>query len=195
MLKRYETIAETPNGRGAEMGIGFSVSGNVSSLQTGITKFFKSQQPRKTWALLADLLGVGERVAKHRLANTRSYTIEELQIMLQSDNGYEILELLMDESKPRWWAMLQETVTLARARHHQELARQQVLKLEAAPFEIPTRRKAKRIADADRQLSSSRSRKETALGFLLADSSGLAVGTMASAQTQAMPSRKAGGRR
>lgn len=164
------------NSLGAKTGIDFSDLGTGMSVSGAVNLLLKAIEPRKTWALLGDLvfrtkrIEMTERVAKHRLAETRDYSVEELRALLQSDHGYELLELLMEQSKPRWWAMVRQTMALARARHHQELARQQVLSLESAPLEIPTRRKAKRIVDADRKLNSSRSQQETALGFLLADS-------------------------
>lgn len=114
----------------------------------------------------------------------RSYTLDELQTLLQSDDGYEILELLMAEAKPRWWSMITDAMALARARHHQELARQEVLRLDNTPLEVPTRRKAKRIVDADRQLNSTRARQETALGFLLADGGGPVSGALAKAEAK-----------
>lgn len=160
---------------GAETGIDFSVLGIGLSASGAVNLLLKIKEPRKTWGFLCDLLfrtkriEMTERVAKHRLAETRDYSVEELRALLQSDHGFELLELLMEDAKPRWWSMIEQVVALARARHHQELARQQVLSLESAPLEIPARRKAKRIVDADRKLTSSRSQQETTLGFLLAD--------------------------
>ncbi|GEM_PF-4827067 len=160
---------------GAETGIDFSVLGIGLSVNSAVNALLKIKEPRKTWGFLCDLLfrtkhiEMTERVAKHRLAETRDYSVEELRALLQSDHGFELLELLMEDAKPRWWSMIEQAMALARARHHQELARQQVLSLESAPLEIPTRRKAKRIVDADRKLTSSRSQQETSLGFLLAD--------------------------
>lgn len=169
------TMANCANSGGAETGIDFSVLGIGLSVNGAVNALLKIKEPRKTWGFLCDLLfrtkriEMTERVAKHRLAETRDYSCEELRALLQTDHGYELLELLMEQSKPRWWSMLEQTMALARARHHQELARQEVLSLESAPLEIPSRRKAKRIADADRTLNSTRSRQETTLGFLLAD--------------------------
>jgi len=130
---------------------------------------------------VADLLGLSERAAKYRMAGKRSYTVDELRTLLQSDDGYQVLELLMEQAKPWWWTTIEQTMTIARARHHQELARQQVLKLESAPLEIPTRRKAKGIVDADRKLTTARSGKEAALGVLLADGNGAVHRTVAQA--------------
>ncbi|WP_458760521.1 hypothetical protein ACSVBT_06935 [Afipia sp. TerB] len=160
---------------GAETGIDFSVLGIGLSVNSAANLLLKAKEPRKTWGFLCDLvfrakrIEMTERVAKHRLAETRDYSGEELRALLQSDHGYEFLQLLMEDAKPRWWSMVEQAMALARARHHQEMARQEVLSLESAPLEIPARRKAKRIVDADRKLTSSRSQQETALGFLLAD--------------------------
>ena len=150
-------------------GASCTVRNETCTVSHQISALLKALYPTKTWAVVADFLGLSERAAKYRLSATRPYTVEEIRTLLQSDNGYELLELLMEESKPRWWSLLEQTMALARARHHQELARQQVLTLESAPLEIPARRKAKRIADADRKIAAARSSKETALGFLLAD--------------------------
>lgn len=198
MTRLSATSMELANLGGAKTGIENPVSGIVSDIHHGISSFLRALEPRKTWGFLCELLWrtsrieMTERVAKHRLAGTRAYTVEELQAMLQSEHGYEVLELLMGHAAPRWWKASAQTMSIARARHHQELARQAVLELESAPLEIPTRRKTKRIVDADRNISAAAARQETALGVLLADGLGAAHGAVAQAKG---PARKALGRR
>lgn len=191
MHEAYAASSVTANRRGGGSCTTFSETCTISHR---ISALYRSLYPHKTWSVVAGLLGLSERAAKYRMSATRPYTIDELQTLLQSDAGYKILELLMADAKPRWWSMITETMVLARARHHQELARQEVLRLESAPLEVPTRRKAKRIANADRQLNSTRARQETALGFLLADGHRSVSGALAQAETKVTAGRGGRGR-
>lgn len=190
MHEAYAASSVTANRRGGGSCTTFSETCTISHQ---ISALYRSLYPHKTWSVVAGLLGLSERAAKYRMSAARPYTTDEIQTLLQSDAGYEILELLMTDAKPRWWSMITETMALARARHHQELARQEVLRLDNTPLEVPTRRKAKRIADADRQLNSTRARQETALGILLADGSRAVSGTVAETKAQIASGR--GGRR
>jgi hypothetical protein len=165
MREAYAATGKMAKTGGAETGITFSVSGTTSPLQIAITDFFKMQHPRKTWGFLCDLLGVGERVAKHRIANTRAYTIEELQLMLQSEDGLAILETLMADAEPAWWAWLRKTMKLADARRKQVEIQQEVLLLETSgPVETGTRRRLNsirisRFCTSGRRLPAGRSAK------------------------------------
>jgi hypothetical protein len=197
MREAYAATGKMAKTGGAETGITFSVSGNTSPLQVAITDFFKTQHPRKTWGFLCDLLGVGERVAKHRVANTRAYTIEELQLMLQSEDGLSILETLMADAEPAWWQWLRKTMKLADARRKQAEIQQEVLLLETSgPIETGSRRRLKGIRDADKRISTTLAEKETAVGLLRADMVGGAHSAVAQAKGKAQAgSRNAGGRR
>lgn len=135
-----------------------------------ISGLFRSKYPSKTWSVVAGLLGLSERAAKYRVAAARPYTVEELQAILQSDDGLEFLQMLMAESTPLWWLWLQKTIKLAQARRKQAEVQQEVLLLETStPVETGSKRRLKGIRDADRRLSTTIAEKETALGFLRPD--------------------------
>jgi len=141
----------------------------VSRLQAAISDLIKAQNPNKTWAFVADLFGLRERAAKYRLANTASYSIEELQTLFQGENGLAYLEAMMADSAPRWWTALQKEIALCKARAHQDRARQLVMSMEVDDLDVRSRRQVKRFSDADRRLNVSAARAETAAGLLVAD--------------------------
>jgi hypothetical protein len=164
------TTPNSANSRGAEMGTVLSVSGGVSPLQTALTDFFRIKQPRKTWAFLASLLNASERVAKHRLANTRSYTIEELQTMLQSEDGFEVLQILMAGAAPKWWWWAKRVIATAERRRQAAELDQEILLLETSrPPDVHGRRRIKGDLDARTIQNNKFAQTETALGVLYQD--------------------------
>jgi hypothetical protein len=172
MTRLSATSMELANLGGAKTGTEISVSGIVSPLQATITNILKSKEPRKTWAFLCDLLyktariEMTERVAKHRLANTRSYTIEELQALLQSDDGLDFLVAIMDDAEPKWWWWAKQVMTLAAVRRRRAEDEQEILKLEtSAPAEHGSRRRIKGALDASKRVGTALARAETAVGF------------------------------
>lgn len=166
-MPRASAISPTSaNLRGGETCTKFS---EVCTISLAISELFRSLYPQKTWSVVADLLGLSERAAKYRMAATRPYTIAELRSLLQSEEGAEVLEILMEDSKPQWWRQLQKEIALCRARAHQERARQEVMKLDQEPLELRSRRQVKRFSDADRRLHANLAEQETAVGLLRAD--------------------------
>ncbi|MGX9392540.1 hypothetical protein ACWX0K_20465 [Nitrobacteraceae bacterium UC4446_H13] len=139
----------------------------VSQLQSDITDLLKRHFPHKTWALLADAFGLKERAAKHRLANNSSYTIEELQLLFQSEDGLDYLNAMMADAAPAWWVWWKQVMAQAEKRRIAAEATQEALQLEAQlPPTAAARRLTKSNADASKKLSAAFARKETALGFL-----------------------------
>ena len=202
MTEGYAAGAIPPNRGGAKTGTGSPALGIKSNVHAVITTILKIKEPRKTWGFLCDLLWktshieMTERAAKHRMSGTRDYSVEEVRALLQSEDGAEILEALMADARPRWWAGVEAAMKIATARHHQEMARQVVMTLDAAPLEMPTRKKLKRVTDADRNLSAVRAKEETELGrFLFQDRDRSLAGAMASSKAQAGRAGRAGARR
>lgn len=109
MREAYAATGQTTNSRGAGTGVDFSVLGIGLNAKLSSARSSRSRTPRKTWGFLCDLLQdiskieMTERVAKHRLAGTRDYTVEELQALLQSDEGIDFLVALMADAEPKWW--------------------------------------------------------------------------------------------
>ena len=175
---------------GAETGPKNPISGNVSVLHETITDFMKTRFPRKTWGFLASLIGSTERVAKHRLSNARSYTIEELQMMLQSEDGFEVLQILMEGSQPRWWWWAKRVIATADRRRQAAELDQEILLLETSrPADVSGRRRIKGDLDAQSIQNRKFAQAETALGFLHQD---VARGShRAVAETPAAPAKRA----
>lgn len=166
MTRLSATSMELANLGGAKTGTEISVSGIVSPLQAAITNILKSKEPRKTWAFLACCLNISERVAKHRLANTRSYTIEELQALLQSEDGLDFLVAIMADAEPKWWWWAKQVMTLAAVRRRRAEDEQEILKLEtSAPAEHGSRRRIKGALDASKRVGAALARAETTVGF------------------------------
>ena len=85
MHEAYATTAGSPKMAGDKTCTVFPETYTVSPLQAAITNLIKMQNPHKAWVFVSDLFGLKERSAKHRLANERSYTIEELQRLAYTD--------------------------------------------------------------------------------------------------------------
>lgn len=155
----------------------------ISALQEAITDIIRFQNPNKTWGFLNKMFGLKERAAKHRLANNSSYTIEELQALLQSERGESYLHALMAEAEPEWWFWTKQVMAQATKRRIAAEATQEAMQLEAQlPPTAAARRLTKGNADVSKKLSSAFARKETALGFLRPDSSRIADSQVAQAQ-------------
>jgi hypothetical protein len=155
----------------------------ASEIQVAISELIRRQNPHKAWAFICDLFGVKERAAKHRLANTSSYTIEELQILLHGEHGFEYFEALMADAEPEWWFWMKQVMAQAAKRRLAAEATQEALQLEAQlPPTAAARRLTKGSADATKKLNTAFARKETALGFLRPDQNRVVDRSVASAR-------------
>lgn len=162
--------AELANLGGAENCTNRTKTRTISQLQSDVTDLVKRHFPRKTWALLADAFELKERAAKHRLANNSSYTIEELQLLFQSEDGLDYLNAMMADATPTWWVWCKQVMAQAEKRRLAAEATQEALQLEAQlPPTAAARRLTKGNADATKKLSAAFARKETALGILRPD--------------------------
>lgn len=161
-----------------------------------ISALLRTLYPRKTWSVVAGLLGLSERAAKYRMSATRPYTIDELQTLLQSEDGQEVIKLLMADSAPKWWVALKKQITLCEARAQQEAARQLVLSMEVNDLDLRDRRRLKRFANADKRLNADAAQAETATGLLVANVGRSVHSAMAQAQGKAQAGiASKGGRR
>lgn len=160
---------ELANLGGAKTCTDFPVScTNASPLQIAITDIIKTKFPRgtKPWAFIADAFGLKERAAKHRLSNTSAYTIEELQALLQSEDGLDFLVAIMADAEPKWWWWAKQVMTLAAVRRRRAEDEQEILKLEtSAPAEHGSRRRIKGALDASKRVGAALARAETTVGF------------------------------
>src|SRR4051812_3135482 len=63
-----------------------SKKAETASIQLAILNTVKGLYAPKPWAALVDFLGVGEHVAKHRIAGTRKFDAEDLAQLLWTDD-------------------------------------------------------------------------------------------------------------
>lgn len=170
MREAYAGSGAGTNSGGANVGTGFSALGSRSPLSVTLSDLLKSKFPRKTWAHLADFLDCGERVAKHRLSNTRSFTVDELQALLHSEEGLDFLVAVMADARPRWWVWALKVMKLADLRRTQHETQQEALRLESEMgAEVGSRRRIRNALHANASLSASLARAETTLGIQRAD--------------------------
>lgn len=119
-----------------------------------IANVFKAVFERKAWTVVALHLGLQERAAKHRLAGTREFSIDELRTLLRSEAGIHFLSALMDDARPKWWLGFLANVAAGDARR---AIRTQQTKLQEA-------------IDAVETLGGTLARAEAALSVSSADS-------------------------
>lgn len=165
-----QALLTTPNFaniRGAKTCTVQPESRTPSRIQVAITDLLRARYPRKTWAFLASMFDIKERAAKHRLANQVSYTVEELQVLLKGEDGFEYFEALMEDAAPQWWLWTKHAFLQGEKRRVIAEAEQEYLELERhlPPTAIASRLK-RGNADATRKLQKTFAKKETALGFL-----------------------------
>lgn len=76
-----------------------------SSVHREVTNLFKTTLSHGESAAveLSKTLGVTKQIADKRLYNQSRYSAEEVQTLLQSDRGFDFLNMLMDGQQPDWW--------------------------------------------------------------------------------------------
>ncbi len=179
---------------------GLSNSGGVdryteSAATYTISEVFRGKYPSKTWAFIANLLGLQERAAKHRLAASRPYTVAELQIILQSEDGFDFLNALMEDAQPKWWWWAKRVIATAERRRLAAEIDQEILQLETSrPSDVNGRRRIKGDLDARTTLGKKFAAAETALGFLAPNPDRAASGAMVPAQAAGPAKRPYAGR-
>jgi hypothetical protein len=194
MPRAYSATAAAANSGGAETCTIWQKTCIVSPLQAAITDIIKSKKPAgtKAWAFLCDLFGIKERSAKSRLSNSVSYSIEELQALIQGEDGLQYFEALMADAEPAWWAWARWAIEQGALKRLAVEATQKSLQLEQHLPVSPARRKGN--ADV-KKLSAELSRSQTALGLLDSFSHRAGGGAVVPAQAKAASAgRAAGGR-
>jgi hypothetical protein len=167
-MSAASTIARgNANSGGAKTCTDLPETCTVSSLQTALTNLIRAKNPNKTWAFVADLFGLKERAAKHRLANARAYTIEELQVLLQGEDGLSYLEILMADAEPVWWTWTKWVAQQAHLERVAADALQQRMQLESQmPMSTPRLKDSRNV----KNMRSNFSKAKAALGILHPDS-------------------------
>lgn len=78
-----------------------------------LARLLRGIYPRKTWRYLGMLIGTTQRVSKHRLAGTRSYSVEEVALLLRTEHGRGVLAVLMGQARPKWYAQFIQQHSIA----------------------------------------------------------------------------------
>jgi hypothetical protein len=166
MHEAYAGNAKNAKSERSQSGCRISVSDTLSPIHHFITELFIARKPRKTWTLIAETLGLKEHAAKHRAAVQRAYSVEELQVMLQTDDGLDLLVELMGDAKPEWWWWANQVMEVADIKRQRFEGEQRILKLETtAPAGAGARRRIKGALDANRTINAGIDRAEVALGL------------------------------
>lgn len=100
MRAAFATTGENAKQAGAGTGNVIAVSGSIQPI---LLEFLKATFPRKTWALVAELLGSSDSVARKRIAGEREFSADDLAQMLRSERGFEVLAAVMADARPKWW--------------------------------------------------------------------------------------------
>ncbi len=81
--------------------------------------------PSKTDMALAHRTGTSDRMCRYWLANKYNLGADDLAALLRSDEGFHVLEAIIGDARPAWWAAFRRNVRRAELRRQQaELARQ-----------------------------------------------------------------------
>jgi hypothetical protein len=128
------TATANANGMGYSAAVEKSQVGDVQSI---LARFFKDRfgRHRKAWTTVCELLKVEEHTAKHRLAGRRYFSADDLAALLRGDLGGEVLDLLMGDARPPWYAKYQRQQQLGTVRREIERQRKLLERLEQGAAE------------------------------------------------------------
>jgi hypothetical protein len=89
----------------------------IGTANDAIASAIREIYSSKTAETLAVWLKIALRTAKHRLAGSREFTIDELETLLHSEHGFKILVAMMRRAKraPSWWSVCEPLMDLADA--------------------------------------------------------------------------------
>ena len=197
MPRAYPSTGQIDKSGHIQNGYGLSETDRAPTLHEEITAFFSRLRPLKTWGLIQEALGLKEHAARHRAACHRAYTPEEIRVLLQGDRGDEILEIMMADAEPAWWKGLRLNLEASRALAAQAQWQQTFLSLDNTPIDQPTRRKLKKVIDADRTHTASVAATTVSAGLLHQDRARAVAGAVAETARKAQAAsttRTAGGR-
>jgi hypothetical protein len=103
-----------------------TVSTAIGSINSAIVGTVREIYSSKTAEMLAVWLKISLRTAKHRLAGSREFTIDEIAALLHSQHGFRVLGAIMERAprKPSWWSVCEPLMDLADAELLVEAIRQ-----------------------------------------------------------------------
>lgn len=77
--------------------------------------------PAKPDRALAHRTGSSDRMCRYWLENKYRFSSDDLAALLRSNEGFQILEAVMGDAKPVWWAGFKRGVKRAELRRQQKL--------------------------------------------------------------------------
>lgn len=98
------------------------------STHSAIINKIKDIYSTQTLPTLAAWLKLSLKTAKNRLEGSREFKLEEVEQLLQSDHGFEILRALMSRAKrkPHWWAVCEPLMDFASIEQMQVIVQKRV---------------------------------------------------------------------
>ena len=129
MTQSSPATAVKANGRGYSPAVIRSQPGTAQSI---LSKFFNEKigRQRKPWPLLCVWLGIDEHTAKHRLAERRDFSPDDIVTALRGELGGDLLAAIMGDSKAAWYAKYKRTLDIANLRKLQADHQRLLEKLE-----------------------------------------------------------------
>lgn len=71
-------------------------------------------------------LGISDKTAKRKLNLERGLSVEELGKLIRDEQGFEILQAVMGDARPKWWRLMLPLMDAAQAREMQIAARRRL---------------------------------------------------------------------
>lgn len=109
----------------------------IGTINSAIANKIREIYSSKTAETLAVWLRISVRTAKHRLASTREFTLDEVAVILASEHGFQVIAAIMKEAQrttpnwraPDWWNVCEPLMDLADVERMAELARRRAQKI------------------------------------------------------------------
>lgn len=76
--------------------------------------------------VLGRWLGITDKTTKRKLNLERSLSVEELGVLIRSEQGFEIVAAIVGDAKPKWWRLMRPLMDAAEAREMQIAARRRL---------------------------------------------------------------------
>lgn len=146
MIKPSHGPRAVPNSGGAATCTAMARSCTVSA---EINAVLRAVFHRKTWAELIAITGVSERMAKHRMSQSRPYTADEIAALLRSEHGLNFLVAVMGDADPQWWRTVKRAFAIGTARREKQRLQDAINELERMDETIIRAETALAVSDAD----------------------------------------------
>jgi hypothetical protein len=86
--------------------------------------------PLKTDLELAARTQASDRMARYWLQNRFNISADDLANLLRSDEGMQVLEAVMGEARPKWWARMKGSAQRSALRRAQRELQRQIDQME-----------------------------------------------------------------